>query len=175
MGQGLVADLRADFVAFRTCAGTDAGHQVLGTTEKILLHGANEVGGDTGHCGSPGRVCKTHGLAVLFRHEDEGTVGTLADQDKAGLVRVQGVCLACESWMAAVQDRGPVDLFQIGTLFGVQGLGHLPDGMIRLVTNEVAVRTVAGGYEMGDIEGIQRPEASCDPGILLPGQDKTTV
>lgn len=172
---GLVADLRADFIAFRACAGADAGHQVLGSTLEISLHIVNEVGSDARDCGSPGRVCKPHGFALFFCHEYEGAVRTFTHEDQAGPVCVQGVSLANESGPVTVQGCGPMNLVQPGTLFCLQGLDDLLHGLIGMKTNLAAVGATARGYQMRDVQGIECPEMPCDPGVFLPGQGKTTV
>jgi len=172
---GLVVNFGADFIAFRACAGADAGDEFLWLAVEILLHSVNEVGCDASHCGTPGRVRKANGFTPFFRHEYERAVRTLTHKDESWPVCIQSVCLVNESRLVAIQGCGSVDLVQPGTLFGIQGLSHLLDGLISLVTDDMAIRATASGHQMRDGQGIQCPEMPCDPGVILRGQVKTTA
>jgi len=99
-------------------------------------------------------MCKSNGMTLFISHEYEGAVRAFADQNESRLVRVQGICLSNESRFVTIQGCRTVDLVQPRTLRRVQGPGHLWDGLIRLITQDMHVRTEARGYQMWDMQSV---------------------
>ncbi len=118
---------------------------------------------------------KAHGATLLLGHKYEGAICTLSDQGQIAMVRVQRVRVPHETGFVTPERDRSVYLFQPGPVLHLQRLSHLLDRLTNLLSYEPDIQPLTCRYQMAGVQGIQGPEMTCGPCVLLCGQVKVTV